>query len=34
MMSFCAAIENIQSEEKKALHKNYHSPNNIERIFQ
>lgn len=23
-MSYCTAIENIQSEEKKALHKNYH----------
>jgi DNA-3-methyladenine glycosylase I len=23
-MSYCAAIENMQSEEKKALHKNYH----------
>src|ERR1051325_596682 len=23
-MSYCAAIENMQSEEKRALHKNYH----------
>ena len=23
-MSYCTAIENMQSEEKKALHKNYH----------
>lgn len=23
-MSYCTAIENLQSEEKKALHKNYH----------
>ena len=23
-MSYCTAIENMQAEEKKALHKNYH----------
>lgn len=24
-MSYCTAIETMQSEEKKALHKNYHN---------
>lgn len=23
-MSYCTAIENLQSDERKALHKNYH----------